>query len=162
MFRTAAFIERRPDGWRMLYIGGEAFADGPAGKALPRYSLMELASSSPWTWDGPSAALLAPDTAAGEIGFGRPVAWTHGGAPRLMLSVRTEDGYELVETERDFTPGRRPAMTKVIPEPLEPWERKMTCFGAPCRAGPYELLFYNGDGFGRAGAGLCWRPASDS
>ncbi|MGZ3313411.1 MAG: hypothetical protein ACXU8Q_04540 [Caulobacteraceae bacterium] len=159
LFRTAPFIEHGPDGWRMLYIGGDVFADGPAGKALPRYSLMELASPSPWAWDGPSRELLAPDTAAGEIGFGRPVAWTSGGARRLMLSVRTENGYRLVETERDFAPGERPPMTPVVPEPREAWERHMTCFGAPCRVGPYELLFYNGDGFGRTGAGLAWRPA---
>jgi hypothetical protein len=159
LFRTAPFIEHRPDGWRMLYIGGDAFADGPS-KALPRYSLMELKSDSPWRWDGPSIELLAPDAEAGEIGFGRPVAFTHGGARRLMLSVRTEDGYRLVESERDFAPGLRPPMTAVIPEPREPWERQMTCFGAPCRAGPYELLFYNGDGFGRTGTGLLWRMAT--
>jgi hypothetical protein len=160
LFRTAPFVERRPDGWRMLYIGGDAFAQGPGGKALPRYSLMQLRSDSPWAWDGSSTELLAPDAAAGEIGFGRPVAWTCGGVRRLMLSVRTEDGYRLVETERDFAPGRRPPMTGVVPGPLEPWERQMTCFGAPCRAGPHELLFYNGDGFGRTGAGLLWRSAA--
>lgn len=159
LFRTAPFIEPGPDGWRMLYIGGDVFAEGPS-KPLPRYSLMQLDSASPWTWDGPSAELLAPDAGAGEIGFGRPVAWTRGGARRLMLSVRTEDGYRLVETEGALQPGRRPPMTDVIPEPRESWERQMTCFGAPCRAGPYELLFYNGDGFGRTGTGLLWRPAA--
>ena len=35
---------------------------------------------------------------------------------------------------------------------------EMTCFGAPCVAGERELLFYNGNGFGRTGFGLAWRP----
>lgn len=158
-FRTAPFIERRPAGWRMLYIGGDVFTDGPDGKRLPLYSLMELSSDDPWVWDGVARTLLEPDVAAGEIGFGRPVAWVRDGAARLMLSVRTQDGYRLVECERDFEQGRRPAMAPVIPDPREAWESRMTCFGAPCRVGSNELLFYNGDGFGRTGVGLAWRPA---
>lgn len=160
LFRTAPFIERRPDGYRLLYIGGDAFVAGPDGRALPTYSLMELTSPGLWDWEAPPRRLLAPDVAGGELGFGRPVVHTVEGALKLMLSVRTQDGYRLVETDRDFEPGRRPAMTSVIPGPLEPWESQMTCFGAPCRTGPYELLFYNGDGFGRTGAGLAWRPAA--
>ncbi|HUO21245.1 MAG TPA: sialidase family protein [Caulobacteraceae bacterium] len=159
LFRTAPFVEQRPDGYRLLYIGGDAFAPGPGGKALPIYSLMEMASETLWDWDGPSRCLLAPDRARGEIGFGRPVSYQSDGADRLMLSVRTQDGYRLVEMDRAFAPGTRPPMRPVVPEPLGPWERAMTCFGAPCRVGAHELLFYNGDGFGRTGAGLMWRPA---
>jgi hypothetical protein len=161
LFRTAPFIERRPDGYRLLYIGGDAFVAGEDGRALPAYSLMELAGATPWDWDGQPRVLMRPDAAAGEIGFGRPVAITRAdGARRLMISVRTRDGYRLVETERDFDPAVRPAMRPVIPTPLAPWERRMTCFGAPCVVGGHELLFYNGDGYGRTGMGLAWRPAS--
>jgi hypothetical protein len=162
-FRTAPFIERRPDGWRLLYIGGDGFVSADDGRRLPVYSLMELESPRLWDWEGPGASLMAPDLAAGEVGFGRPVAYTSpGGARRLMLSVRTRDGYRLVETDRDFAPGARPALQPVIPGPLAPWEREMTCFGAPCAVGDYELLFYNGNGYGRTGAGLAWRPARPS
>jgi hypothetical protein len=158
LFRTAAFIEPRPDGYRMIYIGGDAFVGGADGKRLPIYSLRELESSSLWDWKAPSRVLMAP--AEGEIGFGRPVSYQTGGDRRLMLSVRTEAGYRLVETAREFDPGARPAMYEVIQRPFEDWEREMICFGAPCRAGDYELLFYNGNGYGRSGAGLAWRPAS--
>jgi hypothetical protein len=159
LFRTAAFIEPRPNGFRLLYIGGDAFVPGPGGKPIPTYSLMELQSQSPWDWQGPSGLLLAPDAETGEVGFGRPVSYVRRGERRLLLSIRTPAGYRLVETERDFEPDRRPPMAPVIPEPFEPWESEMTCFGAPCRVGDHELLFYNGDGYGRTGAGLAWRPA---
>jgi hypothetical protein len=161
LFRTAPFIERRADGgYRLLYIGGNVFVSGPDGKRLPRYSLLELTGPSPWNWPGAPRVLVTPDAAMGELGFGRPVAFTAAdGARRLMLSVRTRDGYRLVEMADDFGADGRPEMRPVVPGPLEPWERAMTCFGMPCRVGPNELLFYNGDGFGRTGAGLAWRPA---
>ncbi|MFN4176646.1 hypothetical protein [Phenylobacterium sp.] len=152
LFRTAPFIERRRDGWRLLYIGGERFLTDDSGKRLPVYSLMELRSDGPWSWTGPGRELVAPALEAGEIGFGRPVAL---GGERLMLSVRTRDGYELVETSAEPGAARRP----VLEGPREAWEAHMTCFGAPCRVGPYDLLFYNGDGFGRTGMGLAWRDA---
>jgi hypothetical protein len=159
LFRTAPFIEPGPGGYRLLYIGGDAFMAGEDGRRLPVYSLMELAGATPWDWEGSPRILMAPNMAAGEIGFGRPVAFSGAdGAKRLMISVRTRDGYRLVETARDFDPTARPAMGPVIPEPLDSWERHMTCFGAPCIVGGNELLFYNGDGYGRSGMGLAWRP----
>ena len=161
LFRTAPFIEARPDGFRLLYIGGDAFTDGPDGRRLPIYALRELSSASLWDWRGESRLLMAPDVDAGEVGFGRPVVFTGpSGVKRLMLSVRTQTGYRLVETAREIEPRTRPALTPVIPGPLGEWERQMTCFGAPCAVGAYELLFYNGDGFGRSGTGLAWRPRS--
>jgi hypothetical protein len=162
LFRTAPLIERRADGYQLLYIGGDAFVISENGKALPIYSLMRLQSRDLWRWEGEPERLLAPDRAAGEIGFGRPVIDVSGGTRRLMLSVRTTAGYRLMETDAEFEPGCRPAMTNVIPDPLEPWEEQMTCFGATCRVGAFELLFYNGNGFGRTGAGLAWRPAAAS
>ena len=77
----------------------------------------------------------------------------------MMLSVRSEAGYSLVQAPLAGFDARRPAFQPVLTEPAEPWETQMTCFGAPCRAGPRELLFYNGDGFGRTGFGLAWRDA---
>jgi len=34
----------------------------------------------------------------------------------------------------------------------------MVCFGAPCSVGSSELLFYNGNQFGRSGFGIAQRP----
>ncbi len=158
LFRTAPFIQRADDGWRLLYIGGDRFDTGEGGKRWPRYSLMQMTGEDLLAWPGGGSVLLAPDVAAGEIGFGRPVVVAREGGARLMLSVRTRDGYRLVETTPEIAPGERPQMTGVALDPLEAWEGRMTCFGAVCQAGDNELLFYNGDGFGRTGMGLAWRP----
>jgi hypothetical protein len=155
LFRTAPFIDRDAEGYRLLYIGGDAFMNGESGRRTPVYSLMELRGQSLWDWDGPARVLMSPDVGAGEVGFGRPVITPDR---TLMLSLRTQAGYRLVETDLDFDPMTRPPLAPVIPPPFEPWEAGMTCFGAPCTVGPNELLFYNGDGYGRTGMGLAWRP----
>lgn len=160
LFRTAPFIQRCADAYRLLYIGGDSFVPAEDGRRLPTYSLMELTSAGLWDWEGAPRTLMSPDLMAGEVGFGRPVAFASAdGARRLMLSVRTRDGYRLVEMADDFG-AERPAWDAVIATPHEAWEREMTCFGARCVAGGHELLFYNGDGYGRTGAGLAWRPTS--
>jgi hypothetical protein len=159
LFRTAPFMERTSGGYRLLYIGGDAFVAAADGRRLPTYSLMELKSPQPWSWGGTPTVLMSPDVDAGEVGFGRPVVFANADSERrLMLSVRTGDGYRLVETTAEFGPNERPALMTVIPAPLAAWEREMTCFGAPCVANGRQLLFYNGDGYGRSGMGLAWRP----
>jgi hypothetical protein len=155
LFRTAPYIDRDEQGYRLLYIGGDKFVSGQAGHPAPVYSLMEMRSSTLRDWSGQARVLMAPDTEAGEVGFGRPVVTPDR---RLLVSIRTLAGYRLVESELDFNPSTRPKLTLVVPEPLEPWEAAMTCFGAVCTAGANELLFYNGDGYGRTGMGLAWRP----
>lgn len=155
-FRTAPFITPRHGGYEMLYIGGESFFDGPLGKRLPKYSLRKLHSTHADSWSGPGDIVLEPDVAAGEIGFGRPVI-TGKNQDRLMVSIRTCEGYELVEGPAPGIPGSRPPLNPVFQPPFESWEAQMRCFGAPCVMGDYELLFYNGDGFGRSGVGLAWR-----
>ncbi len=157
LFRTAPFIDRTASGYRLLYIGGDSFVPGAGERAFPTYSLMQIKSDSLWDWSGPVQTLMVPHLAAGEVGFGRPVILRRAGQVSLMISVRTREGYQLVETQAEIEPGVRPAMTPVALEPLDDWERRMTCFGAVAQVGPYELLFYNGDGFGRTGMGLAWR-----
>jgi hypothetical protein len=154
LFRTAPFMVREPGGWRLLYIGGDRFITDAAGTRLPIYSLMDLHSNDPLNWPGPGRELIAPNLAAGQIGFGRPVLC----GARLMVSVRTAAGYELVEGDDPATTSDRAPLTPVFTSPFETWESQMRCFGAPCLVGDYELLFYNGDGFGRTGLGLAYRP----
>lgn len=158
-FRTAPFVVREPDGWRLFYIGGGAFIDDHTGKRAPIYSLRDVRSANLETWPAAGAELLGPDRAAGELGFGRPVIWRDADdAPAMMISVRTETGYTLMQAPLAEA-SRRDAYRPILPGPQAPWEAQMTCFGAPCRVGDRELLFYNGNGFGRSGCGLAWRPA---
>lgn len=157
LFRTAPYVFPRSGGWGMLYIGGGEFFDGAAGRRLPTYSLCYAASPDGVQWHGQAARpLLQPDRSRGEIGFGRPVVWHDAQGPILMLSVRTETGYRLVTYDGGFAPDRWAA---VLEEKSEAWESAMTCFGAPCRVGEFEYLFYNGNQFGRSGFGVARRPA---
>lgn len=160
-FRTAPFVWRAGDQWRMLYIGGGRFFDGPDGKRLPIYSL-RLASSADgeeWVQSGPP--LLEPDLDRGEIGFGRPVIWhDEAGAQTLMLSIRTTGGYRLMETRWDGASPLEGEFQPVVEPGPEAWDAEMTCFGSPLVVGDTEVLFYNGNRFGWTGFGIAWRPAS--
>lgn len=156
-FRTAPFVFRTEAGWGMLYVGGGAFFDGEAGKRMPTYSLCRAVSPDGRRWDAPPLpALLRPDPALGEIGFGRPVLWQEGEEMTLLVSVRTQEGY----TQRQaWLEGGGLRWATLLPGAAAPWESQMTGFAAPCRAGDWEYLFYNGNGFGREGFGVARRPA---
>ena len=157
LFRTAPHVFRHTKGWGMLYIGGAEFFAGAVGKRLPTYSLCHSVSPDGVQWHGHAARpLLQPDRSRGEIGFGRPVVWHDEHGPVLMLSVRTETGYRLVTYDGGCAPDRWAA---VLEATSEAWDAAMTCFGAPCRVGEVEYLFYNGNQFGRSGFGVARRPA---
>jgi hypothetical protein len=157
-FRTAPFVFSHDGGWRMLYIGGGEFFEGAEGKRLPTYSLCVTDSPDGYSWDvPPTAPLLDPVRARGEIGFGRPVVWHEGGQASLIVSLRTESGYSLCQTTEHG--GALRWSTLFEGEAAEEWECLMTCFGAPCQVGDWEYLFYNGNQFGRTGFGLARRKA---
>jgi hypothetical protein len=159
LFRTAPFVFPEFGCWRMLYIGGGEFFDGTGGKRLPTYSLCQARSTDGLTWDDPPLPpLLEPDHARGEIGFGRPVLWHEAGRASLIISRRTMSGYTLQQATQH---GHALKWAALLDRPAGEWDSAMTCFGAPCRAGDWEYLFYNGNRFGRSGFGLARRPVQE-
>jgi hypothetical protein len=142
----------------MLYIGGNEFVEGPSGKKLPLYSLRRIRSPDGITWQGPGEELLRPNRERGEIGFGRPFRWhDSNGQPVILISVRSEHGYTLHEIEiasGELASRPRPLM---LEGRTEAWDAEMTCFGAACRAGDREVLFYNGNKYGETGFGVAVR-----
>lgn len=156
-FRTAPFVFSTPAGWDMLYIGGGAFFEGKEGKRLPTYSLCHTRSADCRSWGAPPlAALFSPDPGRGEIGFGRPVLWQEGDDMTLLVSRRTQEGYTQRQARVEAGELR---WDDVLVGAAEEWESRMTAFAAPCRAGEWEYLFYNGNQFGRDGFGVARRPA---
>ena len=154
-FRTAPFVYRKPDGWGMLYIGGGEFFDSELGKRLPTYHLCQAHSDDGYGWDEPSKPpLLSPIRDQGQIGFGRPVLWHDGDQACLLISSRDERGYSLWTVRES-----EGSLSWIAPleGPVGEWECEMTCFGAPCRAGDWEYLFYNGNRFGATGFGVARR-----
>ena len=160
-FRTAPFVWKTEKQWRMLYIGGGEFFTGPGGKRLPRYALRYTESPDGLSWTGPSRVLLEPRGSLGEIGFGRPVLTrTTGHIAELMISVRTTSGYSLCAAPFSPDTAIHPNdLRPILPLSREGWDSQMTCFGVTVEADGRELLFYNGNNFGRSGFGLAWRPA---
>lgn len=154
-FRTAPFVFKGEDGWEMLYVGGGTFFDGENGKRLPIYSLCRTRSLDGYIWEEIAAPpILSPDRSHGEIGFGRPVLWREEGRASLIISVRTEQGYELRSISNGPDGLRR---TPVLDGDTEDWEVLMTCFGSACVVDGWEYLFYNGNQFGRSGFGVARR-----
>ena len=160
-FRTVPFVWQAQKQWRMLYIGGGEFFTDPHGKRLPRYALRYAESPDGLRWTGSSQILLEPRRSRNEIGFGRPVFIPKTEAVgELMLSVRTTSGYSLCITPFSFDKEINPDdLSPMLPLGREGWDSEMTCFGMTVKADGRELLFYNGNGFGRSGFGLAWRPA---
>lgn len=158
LFRTAPFVWRESFAWRMLYIAGDKFVCEGPGKALPRYSLKVASSEDGLSWPAEGDLLLNPDEAKGEIGFGRPVLrQVNNGRTHLILSIRTAAGYRLVETDWERAQRGDFAFEPMLIGQADHWDREMTCFGTTLRVGDRELLFYNGNGFGRTGIGLASR-----
>lgn len=159
-FRTAPFVRREGSRFEMFYIGGNDFFASDSGKLLPIYALKHHFSPDGVTWTESSQTLLAPDPAAGEIGFGRPYLWeSPETGPVLMISVRTVAGYRLAELPISRAPLESSRLRPVIAGGPDAWDSEMTCFGAPCRVDEHELLFYNGNGMGRSGFGYAVRTA---
>jgi hypothetical protein len=157
-FRTAPFVWWEDGQWQMLYIGGGEFFTGPAAKRLPRYALRHTQSPDGWNWTGTSRVLLEPNSALGQIGFGRPVVTAKAGSvAELMLSIRTEYGYTLCSGPFSLQKAIDPTnLSEVLPLSPEGWDSEMTCFGVTLEIDGGELLFYNGNQFGRSGFGLAW------
>ncbi len=157
-FRTAPFVYRKPDGWGMLYIGGGEFFDGASGKQLPTYHLCQAHSDDGIRWSSPSdPPLLSPIRGQGQIGFGRPVLWADDGQASLLVSLRTERGYSfwsVCESQGHLS------WIAPLKGPVEDWESEMSCFGAPCRVGNWEYIFYNGNSFGATGFGVARRKVT--
>lgn len=157
-FRTAAHVQRHGDAWQAWYIGGGGWTEHE-GKQLPLYGLRHTTSSDGVSWST-ARPLLDPNTAAGEIGFGRPALLPDGDGWRLFLSVRTVSGYTLSHARSadglTFTDWSH----NVLPPSASGWDSEMICYGIPLLVGDRELLLYNGNRFGWTGFGLAERCSS--
>lgn len=155
LFRTAPYVWHDGQYWCMLYIGGDTFFSGPTGKRLPIYSVRYIKSPDGLNWPDSGGELISPNLTAGEIGFGRPVLLSGVDVPnRIIVSSRTIQGYRLIEGEWPVQKNGNMAWTDVILPSNEGWDSEMICFGAPIKIGSYNLMLYNGNGFGKTGFGI--------
>jgi hypothetical protein len=136
----------------MWYIGGDSWAaDGE--RLLPSYSLRTMTSADGIVWPGEGQVCLSP--IGEEIGFGRPSVVAEQGGYRMWYSIRERRGYHLGYAEStDGVRWQRLDEAVDLGPSLPGFDDEMTCYPAVMRSGDDLLMFYNGNGYGRAGIGV--------
>jgi hypothetical protein len=152
-FRSAPFVIRDRDRWRMWYVGGGKWLNSN-GKQLPVYALRYSESDDPACWPCPGDECLTPDFPQ-EIGFGRPYVLRDGDRYRMWYSIRGRDSYRIgYAVSRDGLRWTRRDDEAGIAASERGWDSEMICFAAVVPAKDKWLMFYNGNGYGRTGVGV--------
>jgi hypothetical protein len=157
--RSAPFVTPRSSGgFDMIYVSGDSFVS-VGGKMLPKYELRSLSSPDGLTWVGGGMTSLELD-GDDEFGFGRPYVYMGNGGPELFFSVRSRSrGYRIGHAKWDQATSswRRDAETANIDVAAQGWDSEMVCYAAVTAVGDRTYMFYNGNGYGRTGFGVCIR-----
>jgi predicted GH43/DUF377 family glycosyl hydrolase len=154
LVRTAPFVIRDGERWRVWYVGGDRFIEVD-GKPLPSYTLRYLESKDGVNWTGPSSEMFPLD-GDDEFGFGRPFILRSDDGYRMWYSIRNRSvGYRMGYAEsldgRFWT--RRDELAGLTVS-QDGWDSEMVGYAAIIE-GPDKLyMLYNGNGYGRTGFGL--------
>jgi hypothetical protein len=157
-FRTAPCVLREGGAWRMWYIGGGGWIE-VNGKKQPVYSVRHLTSGDGLDWSGESTECIVPDL-VDEIGFGRPFVRKLEASYEMYFSTRGRKGYKasyavsadgLAWTRQDDRAG--------LVTSSEGWDSEMFCYGSVIDGPNGQLMYYNGNGYGRTGVGVCIRES---
>ena len=151
--RSAPFVMRDGDRWRMWYVcGNEWLREGE--KILPRYTLRHIESGDGIYWPGPGTECLVPRP-PDEIGFGRPFVVRDGALYRMWYSIRGAGEYRLgYATSPDGLEWERRDEEVGIERAQIGWDSEMICYSAVLRTKQQWIMFYNGNGYGRTGVGV--------
>lgn len=151
-YLTASPCVRVEDGkLRMWYTSGVRWS--VENGAPKHYYLLKYAESADgvvWNRDG----RIAIDFAAGEYAISRPSVIRDPGAYRMWYAHRGEAyriGY--AESADGITWERRDGEAG-IDVSASGWDSEMICYPYVFDHGGRRFMFYNGNGFGRTGAGL--------
>jgi hypothetical protein len=150
-------VGRGADGrWRMLYTSFLEWAALPEGGLRHRYQLHTAWSEDGLDWRR-TGEVAVPLADAEEYALGAPAPWPVEGAPeRLFFTARGARYHLFLATAQ--APGRfrrHPAPLRI---PSGDWDDAMQCYPRVLRAGGQDVLFYAGNGYGRAGIGYLPLP----
>jgi hypothetical protein len=154
LVRTAPFVMRDGERWRLWYVGGDCFID-VNGKPLPTYTLRYLESKDGITWPGPSRELF-PLEGDDEFGFGRPYILRDDNGYRMWYSVRNRSvGYRMgyAESPDGLSWERRDEFAGVDVS-QSGWDSEMVGYAAIVKRSDKFYMLYNGNDYGRTGFGL--------
>lgn len=152
-FRTAPFVQRDENGWKLLYIGGSDWT-AVDGRSKPIYGLRAIRSDDGLRFPGKGNELMAPRL-PDEIGFGRPFVRSTPSKFELFYSVRTPKTYRLgYARSRDGSNWERADHDLRFSGAVQDWETEMTCYAVVVDTKFGVLMLYNGNGYGRTGFGI--------
>jgi predicted GH43/DUF377 family glycosyl hydrolase len=160
--RTAPFVMRDEDRWKMWYIAGDSWISRADTADVPAYAMRYMESSSPKEWPRHGRICLEP-TGPDEFGFGRPFVIKENGLFKCWYSIRTfSKGYRVGYAESsDGVSWTRHDAKAGIDVSNSGWDSEMLCF--PCvqttKYGTY--MFYNGNNYGETGFGAAVLERSD-
>jgi predicted GH43/DUF377 family glycosyl hydrolase len=159
--RTAPYVVKEDNLWRIWYVGGNKFID-VEDNLKPTYSIRYLESRDGINWPGPSQEVLALE-GDDEFGFGRPRILFDRGVYTMFYSIRTKSvGYRmgLAKSTDGLHWNRVDNKAGIVPGPEE-WDNQTVEYGMLVEQGDELLMFYNGNQYGRTGFGAAKSVKSD-
>ncbi len=154
IIRTASFVIKDGDEWKMWYSGGNSWVN-VQNKIMPGYEIRYLTSNVLTDWSDTGKVCITPD-GNDEFGLGRPFVLKSAGAYQMFYSVRNKSkGYRLGYAESlDGLNWQRKDENIGIDVSASGWDSTMICFAAvqATRYGTY--MFYNGNNYGETGFGV--------
>ena len=155
LLRSAPFVLREGDLWRMWYVGGEKHIEA-GGTTRPTYEIRYMESADGITWPTESVAAVKLSGDGDEYGLGRPYVVRLNGGYRMWYSIRTHSqGYKIgYATSPDGITWTRLDDVTGLECSVEGWDSEMVCYGAEISTDFGRYLFYNGNQYGRSGVGF--------
>lgn len=152
--RSAPFVIKEKDTWKMWYIGGSKWIS-INNKLAPSYKIKYLESLNLFDWPKKSQCILNFAN-EDEYGFGRPYLIKENELYKMWYSIRTySKGYRLgyAESENGLNWERKDHLVGINVSDSG-WDSQMICYSAIQKTKHGTYLFYNGNNYGETGFGV--------
>jgi len=154
-FTASCCVLREGKLWRMYYLACTGWDASPAGPRH-RYHIRYAESNDGMDWH--RTGRVAIDFAdAGEYAISRPTVLRDAGGYSMWFSARGSHYQILHARSSDGLAWRRTGHSGLGASGYG-WDAGMACYPHVVDHDGRQLLFYNGDGYGRTGFGLAERP----
>ncbi|MBN3992499.1 MAG: glucosyl hydrolase [Nostoc sp. NMS2] len=152
--RSAAYVHREEDYWRMWYVAGDQWIN-VNGKQVPTYNVRYIESADGITWgkQGVVCLELANDD---EYGFGRPFVTKEYNLYKMWYSIRTISmGYRIGYAESlDGQNWLRQDQKVSLDVSKTGWDSQMIHCSCIQKTKYGTYMFYNGNNYGETGFGV--------
>jgi hypothetical protein len=152
--RSAAYVRREKDYWRMWYIAGDQWIN-VNGKQVPTYNIRYVESDDGITW-GKQGVVCLELANNDEYGFGRPFVTKEDNLYKMWYSIRTiSRGYRIGYAESlDGQHWLRQDQKVSIDVSETGWDSQMIHCSCIQKTKYGTYMFYNGNNYGETGFGV--------